>query len=313
MSSDMAHSSEEYNHVNTGNVEDEAYQPSYTLDAEVEPPSYAEAFPALPEKEAGDTPLVRQGAWTKQPSIRSTNLTQVFRVPLEERRYKQINQHFGDSGEQAKICSDIMARTGVCIEMSLAKDQSLTVVITGKGGDVMKARRMVINQLQTQANVQISIPREHHRFILGKNGKKLQELELTTATKITIPRPEEKSDMIKIVGTKEGIDKASHEIQIISDEQAKLDFQRLPIPKMYHPFICGPNNSIIQNLMEETGARINVPPPSVIKDELSVAGEKEGVAKAVATIMNIYEEKKRKCQTVSVEVRKSQHKYLIGH
>ena len=69
--------------------------------------------------------------------------------------------------------------------------------------------------------MQIPIPREHHRFILGKSGKKLQELELTTATKITIPRAEEKSDMIKIVGTKEGIDKASHEIQIISEEQVR--------------------------------------------------------------------------------------------
>ena len=65
----------------------------------------------------------------------------------------------------------------------------------------------------------MKIPREHHRFILGKNGKKLQDLELATATKITIPRPDENSDHIRIVGTKEGIDKAVHEIQIISDIQ----------------------------------------------------------------------------------------------
>ena len=37
--------------------------------------------------------------------------------------------------------------------------------------------------------------------------------------------------------------------------------------------------------------RINVPPPSVMKDEIVVSGEKEGVMKAKDTIMKILEEK----------------------
>ena len=65
--------------------------------------------------------------------------------------------------------------------------------------------------------MEISIPREHHRFILGKGGKTLQQLELQTATKITMPR--DGSDLIRIVGTKEGVDSARHEIQVIFDEQ----------------------------------------------------------------------------------------------
>jgi ribosomal protein S3 len=36
------------------------------------------------------------------------------------------------------------------------------------------------------------------------------------------------------------------------------------------------------------------------------------VKKAKEIILQIYEEMKRKCATVSVEVRKSQHKYVIG-
>ena len=62
--------------------------------------------------------------------------------------------------------------------------------------------------------------------------------------------------------------------------------------------------------MSITGARINIPPPSVYKDELTVAGDKENVKKAVQMIMDIYEEKKRKCTTVSVEVPKQQHRYI---
>ena len=43
--------------------------------------------------------------------------------------------------------------------------------------------------------------------------------------------------------------------------------------------------------MEKTGARINVPPPSVPKDEIIVTGEKEGVLQCKKAIMSIFEEK----------------------
>lgn len=65
----------------------------------------------------------------------------------------------------------------------------------------------------------MNIPKDHHRFLLGRNGKKLQDLELATQTKISIPRVDSNSNEVVISGTKEGIDKAKHEIQCISDEQ----------------------------------------------------------------------------------------------
>jgi len=67
----------------------------------------------------------------------------------------------------------------------------------------------------------VRIPKEHHRFVLGPKGKKLNELELVTATKITVPRPNDSSPDITITGTREGIDRARHEIQLISDEQVR--------------------------------------------------------------------------------------------
>ncbi|KAL4221822.1 hypothetical protein ACF0H5_020076 [Mactra antiquata] len=283
------------------------------VSAEDEAYDYKEAFPALPESGKNNATPV-SGKWSDKFSLKTSKCTQVFTVPLEERRFKDDfgESSFGDEGKQAEICKEIMQKTGVTIEMSLAKDQTLTVVVTGKEEQIKKARREVMTKLQTQASNSLRIPREHHRFILGTKGKKLQDLELVTATKITIPRPEENHDVIKIFGTKEGIEKAMHEIQVISDIQSKLAYERLPVAKVYHPFVCGPNNSTIKQLMEETGAKINVPPLSVLSDEIVVSGEKEGVMKCKATIMATYEEKKRKCQTVSVEVRKSQHKYVIG-
>ncbi|XP_053160325.1 vigilin isoform X1 [Hemicordylus capensis] len=283
------------------------------LNAEEEndPPTYKDAFPPLPEKAACLEPAQEPaGAWSKIRPIKASVITQVFHVPLEERKYKDMNQ-FGE-GEQAKICLDIMQKTGAHLELSLAKDQGLSIMVSGKLEAVMKARKEIVARLQTQASATVAIPKEHHRFVIGKNGEKLQDLELKTATKIHIPRTDDPSIQIKITGTKEGIEKARHEILLISAEQDKRAVERLELEKVYHPFIAGPFNKLVSEIMQETGTRINIPPPSVNRTEIVFTGEKEQLAQAVARVKKIYEEKKKKTTTIAVEVKKSQHKYVIG-
>ncbi|XP_035508607.1 high density lipoprotein binding protein a isoform X1 [Morone saxatilis] len=275
-------------------------------------PTYKDAFPPLPEKAASPEGTQETvNAWTsKIRPLKSSIITQVFHVPLEERKYKDINQ-FGE-GDQAKVCVDIMHKTGAHLELSLAKDQGLSIMVSGKLDAVMKARKEIVSRLQTQASATVAIPKEHHRFVIGKNGEKLQELELKTATKIQIPRPDDPSNQIKISGTKEGLEKAKHEILLISAEQDKRAVERVNIDKVYHPFITGAYNRVVGEMMQETGARINVPPPSVNKTEIVITGEKEQVALAVAMIKKVSEDKKKNATTIAVEVKKSQHKYVIG-
>ena len=72
--------------------------------------------------------------------------------------------------------------------------------------------------------------------------------------------------------------------------QAKLAFERLDIPKEYHPFILGANSSVVKSICESTGARVNIPPMSLNKDEITIAGEKDAVAKALVQIRKLYSE-----------------------
>ena len=72
-------------------------------------------------------------------------------------------------------------------------------------------------------------------------------------------------------------------------KQAKLAFERLDIKKEFHPFIAGPHGATSKRISEETGARINIPPFSLMKNEISIAGDKECVAKAVAEVQKIHE------------------------
>ncbi|XP_012590226.1 PREDICTED: vigilin [Condylura cristata] len=94
--------------------------------------------------------------------------------------------------------------------------------------------------------------------------------------------------------------------------QDKRAVERLEVEKAFHPFIAGPYNRLVGEIMQETGTRINIPPPSVSRSEIVFTGEKEQLAQAVARIKKIYEEKKKKTTTIAVEVKKSQHKYVIG-
>ncbi|GFS56929.1 vigilin [Nephila pilipes] len=81
---------------------------------------------------------------------------------------------------------------------------------------------------------------------------------------------------------------------------------------MYHTFIFGPFNETINQIIGETKTKVNIPLASVIHGDLTNAGEKKAVAKAKARIQNIYKERKRNCQSILLEVRKNQHKYVIG-
>lgn len=64
--------------------------------------------------------------------------------------------------------------------------------------------------------------------------------------------------------------------------------------------------------MNETGAKVNIPPLSVNSNEIIISGETNAVAQAKEQIMRLVAEKTRRCTVVHVEVKKQQHRYVIG-
>ena len=51
--------------------------------------------------------------------------------------------------------------------------------------------------------------------------------------------PRDGSDLIRIVGTKEGVDSARHEIQIISDEQVTFGVPKQPLVSLQYCLLRG--------------------------------------------------------------------------
>ncbi|KAH0551211.1 vigilin [Cotesia glomerata] len=273
-----------------------------------EPPTYDETFPELPGS-CNHTTISNQLPVNNSMRVGSKTVTTVFHVPLEERKLDHSDK-FGE-GESMRTCQAIMKETNARIEISSSKSQTLSFVLSGVQSQVLEARRRILATFQTQASKQISIPKEHHRWILGKQRQRLNELEKNTATKINVPSVDVQSDIIVITGTKEGIEKAEHEIKVISDEQSRKAFERIVVPKIYHPFIRAFKDNTI-GMNANTSLRINIPPASVQNDEITIAGEKESVVAAKKKIESIYRDVEQRYSSVSVEVPKSQHKYVMG-
>ena len=82
----------------------------------------------------------------------------MFHIPIEERRYNSDDPSFGSGvTRQSEIVRDIIERTGCDIEISQAKDHSLSILVSGKPSAVIHARNEVFSKLQTQVCVCVSM------------------------------------------------------------------------------------------------------------------------------------------------------------
>ncbi|VDN04210.1 unnamed protein product [Thelazia callipaeda] len=273
---------------------------------------YSTDFPELPDKTNTCVNQLLGGVWNKPPAVRSEKVTQVYHLSGDERMSRVSGKNFGNANEEQQKCNEIAIATGTEIEICEAKDHSLTLLITGKRQQVEEARSRVARRLKTQATREISIPKEHHRVLIGKEGLKLRQLEQDTDCRIVVPNRDLASDVIKIIGPRDGIEKAIHEIQLVSDKQSKLAQEHLLIPRIYYPFIRGPFNERINELASETGAKINIPPPLASSEVIVITGEKEGVHRAVAGVRQIYETMKAVVKPVTCQVTRAQHRYIVG-
>ncbi|VDQ05348.1 unnamed protein product [Trichobilharzia regenti] len=138
-------------------------------------------------------------------------------------------------------------------------------------------------------------------------------MEASTMTRIVFPPNNALDPNIVIVsGPRKGITEAEQLILEIVNRQSQQGFERLSIPKIYHPFICGPNSQFVNDLKSRTDTKINIPPPSVPVDEITISGKREGVAQAVKEIKAIYQERLETTKTMVLRVPRSQHRFING-
>ena len=194
-------------------------------------PTYAELFPALPTSAPADTsvafvvPKLRNVVEVSCSSALFIYFSsaQVFNIPLEEQRYRQLDEKaFGSTIGRNRVCAEVAGETDTKIEISLSKDHTLSICISGKRENVPKAKKLVLQKLQTQASVDLDIPKAHHVFLIGKEGKIVKEIMESTSTNVNIPKADDPSTIIRVSGTTENIRNAVTKLQLIADEKVRM-------------------------------------------------------------------------------------------
>ena len=127
---------------------------------------------------------------------------------------------------------------------------------------VREAKKRISAELTVPTVFELEVPKEAYGFILGKNGNRLKEIELRTGAKISLPK-NDSTDLIKIKGSRDAIESAIHEIQVVSTEALSKCKDTISIEKKYHAFINGPFNETLNQIQAETNAKISIPPPMV--------------------------------------------------
>uniref|UniRef100_A0A914Y922 K Homology domain-containing protein n=1 Tax=Panagrolaimus superbus TaxID=310955 RepID=A0A914Y922_9BILA len=269
--------------------------------------NYTEDFPKLPDAPVAKKPL--PGAWGQQ-AVRSTTVTEAITFTAAERASK-LGKRLGDMSEEQQKCHSISQATGAKIELSEARDHSLTVLLTGKKSQVDDARSRLLRELQTQTDREIHVPKEYRGVLIGKAGANLSKLEQEFACKIFMPSRNENSDMIKIHGPPSNIDSAVRRIEQIVGDLAKQATETISIPRNVYPWVRGPANENLDRLQNEYAVKINIPPATSDNDKIVINGEREGVYKVVDILKQIYESKKN-AASITCNIPRVQHRYILG-
>lgn len=133
---------------------------------------YDEAFPSLPSSGAG-LGGAGIGSWpggnssaSESKIVRSKlqHTSQMIHLTPEERK----SQPFGP--ETRKKCEEIAGTMGVKVEMYVNRDQTLHINISGNEDKVLEAKRAIVNELKVEVESKMKIPKDQHKFLIGKNG-----------------------------------------------------------------------------------------------------------------------------------------------
>ncbi|ELV09465.1 Vigilin [Tupaia chinensis] len=251
----------------------------------------------------------QESAGPSRNNIRHTMpsaITQFFHVLLEEEKY--MNQ-FGE-GRQEKFYLDIMQTTGVKLQSTFVKKQGLYITISGNAENITTAQKKIFQWFQKQGLTIVSIHKDHHGFVIGNTGGKLQDLEQNDAINCQISCPGNNSNHTNTIDAKKARKKAPQKALHISAEQNKCVVERLHVENIFQPFTGRPYNKVIDNVTPKTKTHVHIPLPSDNQTKVAFPEGNKQPEQTEACVKNIFEKTERETMTTDKPM-KSEHQSTI--
>ncbi|KAF9559752.1 hypothetical protein EC968_006494 [Mortierella alpina] len=240
------------------------------------------------------------------------------------------------------IVKTVMISSGARIESTTSQATGLTTfLISGKPEAVAKARRDLRSSFAKKVTVQYPVPSSARPHLLGSKGRTLNLIQTKTGVQITIPRreqqettfepvnateddldAEEEMVSIDIEGDVESINAAKEEINAIISKVCRITYRLTTVPATYYPFIAGARNVNVHAIQQETNTRINMAFHVSSQDDdvdedardtaIVIQGDRKSIRRAIELIENSYNEIERTTRTMTINIPKRQHRFLVG-
>jgi predicted PilT family ATPase len=171
----------------------------------------------------------------------------------------------GVAGDESFVNGDYNGSSESVEQLGKARRKSDVIFITGKKENCESAQNALFALIPI--TIEVEVPFDLHRFIIGQKGREVRELMETYDVSITVPPASAASDTIKISGSKDNVERAKKAIldrvdKLEDEKQDRLakSFQvSIQVNPIYHPKIIGKRGAIISKIREKYGVQIQFP------------------------------------------------------
>lgn len=293
---------------------------------------YDSMFPALTPSHKNSTVSNGKSTWGRgnTAASQSTESSGDVRSASSKNLRFQIpeNQMSGPISTYSTYLLDLQKDHQVRIDISTIKSTgSLAFIISPSNlssnvtDDVLKlVRRKIVSKISKKLEAKITVPSHLLKFVIGNKGKSLSEIRQASSCDIKVPNKMDSTDEeeeafkeISIVGDFDGVQTAKDLIQKIVDDKESKIVTKLEIKRAYLPFLFGYETDTKALGDKYNGISVRVAASSG-EDvaEVVLSGEKDDVNDACMNIEKSYSEMQRKYKTLSISIKKRQHRFLIG-
>merc|ERR1712025_1159092 len=216
--------------------------------------------------------------------IKSTSFAE---IKVDAKYHKHI------IGKGGSTINKIKSETDVTINIP-DTDSGVTVIrIEGNKAGVLKAKTELAGMVEKmEKEKDLIIENRFHRQLIGPKGENIEKVRKDFANvQISFPDLGVKSDIVKLRGPKDDVDKCSRYFTKLQKELLESSFQvKVPIFKQFHKFVIGKGGANIRRIRDETDTKIDLPDSGSDSDMITITGKKENVMKAVEQVKQIQSE-----------------------
>ena len=271
-------------------------------------------------------------------------------VSLPGRHTQQLillNSEIDRSRSLQSVLDDIKRRLRVEIqtrEMLTQGHPSLTFTVSGQAEQVKQAVTRISKELTSRQKVKLEVPSSIRMHIIGKGGKKVDEIIKNTGAKVTVGKAEgvpaavdeddSSTAIVEIEGDAIATRKAREEIMKIVDAHAvKSNLRLRNIPPEFFPFLAGPHNSEVKKMEENKDVQITIPPFHVWQHQpppqpsrpnerpdfvphpdmhIQIVGDRAAAQEARVSIERLAEELRQQLVLKEQTFLRGQHQFIVG-